>query len=133
MTVVSWITALVLTKGAWRSYSNMHNEEQQQRIQFKEEKKVLDEAKLVNTEIHSHMSEMLYARRLMEHESHAAIALNAAGADIPQLTKHEIVTKWLDNRQGKLEGKIATLKKRISEESRNNVIDKYVPTRLPHT
>ena len=130
MTVLSWITALILTGGAWRSYSKIHYEEQQQRIQLKEEKKLLDDAKLHNREIHSHLSEMLYARRLMEHESHTAVALNAAGEDVPQLTKHEIVTKWLDNRQGKLQDKITSLKKLIAEQSRNNVIDKYVPTRF---
>ena len=108
----------------------MQYEEQQQRIQYKEEVAARDDAKRVNDKIRIHLSELLHARRLMEHESNTAMALSAAGEDTPQFTKHEVVSNWLERRQGKLEEKIASLKKLISEESRDHAIEKYVPNRF---
>lgn len=130
MIVISWIAAIFITKGAWQSYSNMYKEEQQIRSQYNEDLKVLDDAKLVNKEIKSHVSEILQARKVMKHESHTALVLNAAGDDTPQLTQPEVVTAWLDKRQRKLEEKVVTLTKLVSEESRYQAIEKYVPTRF---
>lgn len=102
----------------------MYKEEQQIRSQYNEDLKVLDDAKLVNKEIKSHVSEILQARKVMKHESHTALVLNAAGEDTPQLTQPEVVTAWLDKRQRKLEEKVVTLTKLVSEESRYQAIEK---------
>ena len=124
MIVLSWIAAIFITKGAWQSYSNMRYEEEQLRIQYYEDLKALDDAKLVNKEIKSHVSEVLQARKVMEHESHTALVLNAAGDDTPQLTQPDVVTAWLDKRQRQLEEKVVTLTELVSEESRRQAIEK---------
>ena len=120
----TWIAAIFIFKGSWRSYKNMQQEMYHQKIQHEEEVIVLRDARLANHGIMNHVSQLLKAKKVMEHEAHTASVLHEAGDYVPQLTKGTLVTNWLDQRQRKLDEKRTSLEKRIAEESRANVISK---------
>ena len=120
----TWIAAIFLTQGAWRSYNRIQYELRQQFSKHEESLNSLAEAKQGNAEIKFHIAHLLQARRVMEHEARTAAVLKTAGEDVTMLAQHDVISTWLDKRQEKMEERVVALRERISSDSRSQAIEK---------